>query len=63
MLNIYVDGSSHGNPGTGGFGVVIINNNKLEYAFGEQFNNVTNNQMELRAIIHALELMKERYPE
>ena len=63
MLNIYVDGSSRGNPGTGGFGVVIINNNKLEYAFSEQFNNVTNNQMELRAIIHALELIKERYPE
>lgn len=63
MLNIYVDGSSHGNPGAGGFGVVIINNNKLEYAFNEQFNNVTNNQMELRAIIHALELIKEKYPE
>ena len=63
MLNIYVDGSSRGNPGDGGFGVVIINNNKLEYAFNEQFNNVTNNQMELRAIIHALELIKERYPE
>ena len=63
MLNIYVDGSSRGNPGAGGFGVVIINNNKLEYAFNEQFNNVTNNQMELRAIIHALELIKERYPE
>ena len=63
MLNIYVDGSSHGNPGAGGFGVVIINNNKLEYAFNEQFNNVTNNQMELKAIIHALELIKERYPE
>lgn len=63
MLNIYVDGSSRGNPGAGGFGVVIINNNKLEYAFNEQFNNVTNNQMELRAIIHALELIKEKYPE
>ena len=63
MLNIYVDGSSRGNPGAGGFGVVIINNNKLEYAFSEQFNNVTNNQMELRAIIHALELIKEKYPE
>ena len=63
MLNIYVDGSSRGNPGDGGFGVVIINNNKLEYAFNEQFNNVTNNQMELRAIIHALELIKEKYPE
>ena len=63
MLNIYVDGSSRGNPGAGGFGVVIINNNKLEYAFNEQFNNVTNNQMELKAIIHALELIKERYPE
>lgn len=63
MLNIYVDGSSRGNPGAGGFGVVIINNNKLEYAFNEQFNNVTNNQMELRAVIHALELIKEKYPE
>lgn len=43
-----------GNPGPGGYGVAILDDNILEYKYSEQFENVTNNQMELRAIIHAL---------
>ena len=50
---IYTDGSAHPNPGPGGFGVVVVDNNKnLLYAYNKQFDNkVTNNEMELKAIL------------
>ena len=68
MIHIYTDGSSRGNPGLGGFGVVVYQcddakETAIIHCYQEQFKHVTNNQMELRAIIHALELIKERYPE
>jgi len=63
-LEIYTDGSSLGNPGPGGWGVVIINNeeptsttgglkikNDIELGGGEK--NTTNNRMELQAVIEA----------
>lgn len=61
MIHIYTDGSSRGNPGEGGFGVVVYECNAAEetailHAHQEQFDNVTNNQMELRAILYAFEL-------
>ena len=56
-FNIYTDGSSRGNPGQGGFGVIVMdeNNSKIEEKFSSQFENVTNNYMELVAIKTALE--------
>lgn len=64
MLHIYTDGACKGNPGPGGYGMVILNGNELFYLHGELFEeDVTNNQMELRAIIYALEFMQEIYPE
>lgn len=58
-FNIYTDGSSRGNPGRGGFGVVIMNedNSKIEEKFSLQFENVTNNYMELFAIKTALDFV------
>lgn len=58
-FNIYTDGSSRGNPGQGGFGVVVMNedNSKIEEKFSSQFENVTNNYMELLAIKTALEFV------
>ena len=52
---IYTDGSAHPNPGPGGFGVIIVDNNKnLLYAYNKQFDNkVTNNEMELKAILYS----------
>lgn len=57
-IEIYTDGSSLGNPGPGGWGVLIIKNeelgikNDVELGGGEE--DTTNNRMELRAPIEAL---------
>lgn len=52
---IYTDGSAHPNPGPGGFGVVVLDNNEnLLYTYSKQFEGkVTNNEMELKAILFA----------
>ena len=53
-MKIYTDGSSRGNPGPGGLGVVVIDNdeNIIEtYSFQEK--STTNNRMELKAIAYA----------
>ena len=54
----YTDGSSKGNPGSGGYGVVEydIKSNIIFYTYSEYFKNVTNNQMELKAILHVIKL-------
>ena len=52
-ITVYTDGACSGNPGVGGWGVVIIKNNENPvYLNGGQFNT-TNNQMELMASIKA----------
>ena len=54
MINIYTDGACSGNPGKGGWGVVILDNNKeILLNGGDQLT--TNNKMELTAAIKALE--------
>ena len=54
MINIYTDGACSGNPGVGGWGVVIIlENNEPIYLNGGD-NNTTNNRMELMAAIEGL---------
>ena len=52
---IYTDGSAHPNPGPGGFGVIVLDNDeKLLYNYNRQFKNrVTNNEMELKAILYS----------
>ena len=59
---IYTDGSSRGNPGPGGWGVVMKFNDKTKELSGsEKFT--TNNRMELMAVIEALEAVKiTKYP-
>ena len=53
-IHIYTDGACSGNPGIGGWGVVIIvNNSKAVHLSGGSINT-TNNQMELMAAIEAL---------
>lgn len=65
MLHIYIDGSCRGNgkkDSQGGFGVVIFDNNRnLIDAYCEQFDNVTNNQMELKAFLKTFELLNTKY--
>ena len=50
----YTDGSCLGNPGPGGFGVVVLDNNEnLITTYSEQYDYTTNNRMELSAILWA----------
>lgn len=57
-IEVYVDGCSLGNPGPGGWGVLIKTGEKEEILTGgEPFT--TNNQMELKAVISALSYFKE----
>jgi len=54
---IYTDGASSGNPGPGGYGVVMISGkHRLEKSEG--FKLTTNNRMELMAVIVGLEALK-----
>jgi len=57
-INIYTDGACSGNPGIGGWGVVIINKNKPIYLNGGSLKT-TNNQMELTAAIEALKYLSD----
>jgi ribonuclease HI len=55
---IYTDGASSGNPGPGGFGVVLKSGrHRLEKSQG--FSLTTNNRMELLAVITGLEALKK----
>lgn len=57
MITIYTDGSSRGNPGPGGYGVVLMfGNHRKELSQG--YRLTTNNRMELMAVIAGLEALK-----
>ena len=62
MIEIYTDGSSKGNPGKGGYGVVMIFNNNPQYIkeISKGFRFTTNNRMELLAVIESLKMVKNR---
>jgi len=54
---IYTDGACSGNPGTGGWGVVLISGEKRKELSGAEART-TNNKMELRAAVEALSALK-----
>jgi len=54
---IYTDGSAKGNPGNGGYGIVMMSGNHRK-ELSEGFVLTTNNRMELLAVIVALESIK-----
>lgn len=56
-INIYTDGSAKGNPGKGGFGVVLIAGKHYK-EISQGFRYTTNNRMELLAVIIGLEQLK-----
>ena len=57
-VEIYTDGACSGNPGPGGYGVILRwNGHEKELSGGE--SNTTNNRMELMGVISALEALKE----
>jgi ribonuclease HI len=56
-ITLYTDGAASGNPGPGGYGVVLIyGKHRLEKSGG--FRLTTNNRMELLAVIAGLEALK-----
>jgi|TARA_R110000737_G_scaffold80019_1_gene112099 ribonuclease HI len=57
IVKIYTDGAAKGNPGRGGYGVVMKFGAKT-LELSEGFRMTTNNRMELMAVIVALEALK-----
>jgi ribonuclease HI len=56
-IEIFTDGSARGNPGPGGYGVLLRFNDQLKELSGG-FRRTTNNRMELLALIIGLESLK-----
>ena len=57
-IELFTDGSCSGNPGPGGYGVILrYNGREKELSGGE--GNTTNNRMELTAVIVGLSALKE----
>ena len=56
-IEIFTDGSSKGNPGPGGYGIVLRCGTQYK-EISEGFLKTTNNRMELLAVIVALEAIK-----
>ena len=55
---MYTDGAARGNPGPGGYGVILIyGSHKIELSKG--YRHTTNNRMELMAVIAGLEALKK----
>jgi ribonuclease HI len=56
QVHIYTDGAAKGNPGNGGYGVVMeLVGSNYRKEFYEGFRHTTNNRMELLAVIVGLE--------
>lgn len=57
IASLYTDGACSGNPGPGGWGVVVNFNDGSVYEMGGSAAQTTNNRMELQAAISALKLL------
>lgn len=58
-VEIFTDGACSGNPGVGGWGVILRHGNREKELSGGEMNT-TNNRMELTAAIKGLEALKEQ---
>ena len=59
MITIYTDGACSGNPGPGGYGVVLLHDKQRRELSGG-YRRTTNNRMEMLAAIVGLEALKRR---
>jgi ribonuclease HI len=57
-VSIWTDGACSGNPGPGGWGVILVKGEHRKEMFGGE-PDTTNNRMELMAAISALEALKK----
>ena len=59
-IRIYTDGSAKGNPGPGGYGIVLLSDEGHRKEVAKGYRKTTNNRMELLSVIVALEMLKVR---
>ncbi len=57
QITVYTDGAARGNPGPGGYGVVLLSG-EFRKEISDGYKHTTNNRMELLAVIVALEALK-----
>lgn len=58
QVELYTDGACSGNPGPGGYGVILSYGSR-EKELSAGYRKTTNNRMELLAVIRGLEALKE----
>ncbi|WP_067727141.1 ribonuclease HI family protein [Oceanobacillus damuensis] len=61
MIEVYTDGAANGNPGLSGAGIYIKTNGK-SYEYSLPLGTLTNHEAEFHAIIKALEICQETFP-
>ena len=59
-IRIYTDGSAKGNPGPGGYGIVLLSDEGHRKEVAKGFRKTTNNRMELLSVAVALEMLKAK---
>ncbi len=59
-IRIYTDGSAKGNPGPGGYGIVLLSDEGHRREVAKGYRKTTNNRMELLSVIVALEMLNAR---
>src|SRR5260370_13801312 len=57
-IQMYTDGSSRGNPGPGGYGVILMSGDHRK-ELSQGYRKTTNNRMELMAVIAGLQTLKK----
>lgn len=57
-MEIYTDGGCLGNPGPGGYAVVMIKHGEIVHEHSQSYKHTTNNRMEYRACLYALQQIK-----
>jgi ribonuclease HI len=60
MIKVFTDGSSRGNPGPGGWGAILVLEDKVVELGGREFET-TNNRMELTAVIESLKYLNNEH--
>jgi len=58
-VEIYTDGACSGNPGPGGYGAILKYSDSIK-EISQGYKHTTNNRMEMRALIAALQLLREK---
>ena len=61
ILKVYTDGASRGNPGPAACAFIVVQSSKILFSEVEYINHATNNVAEYKAIIIALNYVKDSY--